>query len=148
VYQKPSLQTLPTRFAPYEQRNYLEQVLFDRSQQQHHDRGVDRDQTTTARQAAEALFTPKRQPAEQLVSETSPADNSVRKPRVLAISPTTPANIASAAPAGPAQRVAPKIPNSQFARIRAWVGYGMTARQVAEVYGVAIGEIERILRDA
>jgi hypothetical protein len=33
-------------------------------------------------------------------------------------------------------------------RIRTWVRYGMTARQVAEVYGVAVGEIERIVRKA
>ena len=30
-------------------------------------------------------------------------------------------------------------------RIRAWVKYGMTAAQVAQVYGVAVSEIERIL---
>jgi hypothetical protein len=40
----------------------------------------------------------------------------------------------------------PEIPASQVARIRALVKYRMTARQVAEVYGVAVGEIERILR--
>jgi hypothetical protein len=41
-----------------------------------------------------------------------------------------------------------KIPVSQFARIRAWTTYGMTVSEVAEVYGVADGEIERILRRA
>jgi hypothetical protein len=41
-----------------------------------------------------------------------------------------------------------EIPSSQFARIRAWVKYGMTAAQVAGVYGVAVGVIERILRQA
>ncbi len=41
-----------------------------------------------------------------------------------------------------------EIPISQFARIRAWVEYGMTAAQVTEVYGVAVGVIERILRQA
>ena len=32
--------------------------------------------------------------------------------------------------------------------IRTWVNYGMTIPQVAEVYEVAIGVIERILRQA
>ena len=39
-----------------------------------------------------------------------------------------------------------EIPRSQLARIRAWVEYGMTIAQVAQVYGVAVAEIERILR--
>jgi hypothetical protein len=43
---------------------------------------------------------------------------------------------------------ATEIPTSQFARIRAWVEYGMTTAQVAAVYGVAVGAIERILRQA
>jgi hypothetical protein len=41
-----------------------------------------------------------------------------------------------------------EIPRSQFARIRALVKYGMTVSQVAEVYGVAVGAIERVLRQA
>jgi hypothetical protein len=41
-----------------------------------------------------------------------------------------------------------EIPRSQFARIRALVKYGMTIAQMAQVYGVAVGEVERILRQA
>ncbi len=41
-----------------------------------------------------------------------------------------------------------KIPKSQFARIHAWLQYGMTPEQVAEVYGIPVDEIERILRIA
>jgi hypothetical protein len=41
-----------------------------------------------------------------------------------------------------------EIPPSQFARIRALVKYGMTVSQVAEVYGTADGDIERILQQA
>jgi len=41
-----------------------------------------------------------------------------------------------------------QIPRSQFVRIRTLVKYGMTAAQVAEVYGVDAGEIARILRQA
>ena len=57
--------------------------------QQPYPRGDDRERTTRARQAAEALFTPKRQITEQSVSDSLPsADQSARKPRVLAISST------------------------------------------------------------
>jgi transcriptional regulator with XRE-family HTH domain len=35
-----------------------------------------------------------------------------------------------------------------LSRIRAWLKYGMTAAQVAEVCGVSPSEIERILRTA
>jgi hypothetical protein len=41
-----------------------------------------------------------------------------------------------------------EIPVSQFDRIRTWVKYGMTAPQVAQVYGVAVEDIERIFRKA
>ena len=39
-----------------------------------------------------------------------------------------------------------EIPRAEFARIRVWVKYGMTAAQVAQVYGVAVADIKRILR--
>jgi hypothetical protein len=44
------------------------------------------------------------------------------------------------------ERMTTEIPRSQFARIRVWAEYGMTAAQVAAAYGVAVGTIERILR--
>jgi hypothetical protein len=123
--------------------------LFDRSQHQRYDRGDDRERVTSARRAAEALFTPKRQIPEQSTREgAAPAAESVRKPRVLAILPKAPViGHEAEAPVSPKQQ-APEIARSQFARIRTWVRYGMTARQVAEVYGVAVGEIDRILRKA
>lgn len=40
----------------------------------------------------------------------------------------------------------PMIPASQAARIRAWVKYGMTVREVAEIYRVPVGEVQRVLR--
>jgi hypothetical protein len=128
-----------------------EQFLFDRSQQQqHHDRGGDRERTTSARQAAEDLFAPKRQPFKQIDQEAAPsAANPVRRPRVLTIAPTVPSSPQELeVPIRPKKQVKPKIPRSQFARIRAWQQYGMTAGQVAEVYGVTISEIEGILRIA
>jgi hypothetical protein len=55
-----------------------------------HTRGDDRERITKARQAAEALFTPKLQLTEQSVPESLPtADHPARKPRILAISPAT-----------------------------------------------------------
>jgi hypothetical protein len=49
-------------------------------------------------------------------------------------------------PVSAERRMTPEIPSSQFARIRTWVKYGMTAAQVAGIYGVAVDAIERILR--
>ena len=124
--------------------------MFDRSQPQHHDRGDDRERLTSARKAAEALFTPRRQVTEQSIREGAPPEGeSVRKPRVLPSFPTAPVHQEELeAPISPKQQMSPKIARSQFARIRACVRYGMTAHQAAEVYGIAIGEIERILRTA
>jgi hypothetical protein len=41
-----------------------------------------------------------------------------------------------------------EISPSQIARIRTWVKYGMKVAQVAQVCGVSVGEIERILGKA
>jgi hypothetical protein len=51
-------------------------------------------------------------------------------------------------PAGPEEQATPEIPASKFARIRALVKYGMTVSQVAAVYGVSVGAIERVLEEA
>jgi hypothetical protein len=73
-------------------------------------------------------------------------DQSVRKPRVLKASLPAPVrHEGGEAPVASEQRITPEIPSSQFARIRAWVKYGMTAAQVAGIYGVAVDVIERIL---
>lgn len=37
------------------------------------------------------------------------------------------------------------VPPSQTGRVRALATYGMTCAQVAELYGVPVGEIERIV---
>jgi hypothetical protein len=119
--------------------------LFERSQLG----DQDRRHNTNARQAAEALFAPKQVTPEQSFRET-PASSyeQVRRPRVLAISRTLPGSsqVEDKGPISPNQQTPPKILRSQFARIRALRRYGMTAQQVAEVYGVGIDEIERILR--
>lgn len=124
--------------------------LLNHRQQQHHLRGDDRERITSARRAAEALFTPKRQPDEPSVSDPVPSvERPARKPRVLAIlSPAPVRNKEVAAPVNPEPRTTRQIPRSHHARIRTWVNYGMTIPQVAEVYGVAVGVVERILRRA
>jgi hypothetical protein len=66
---------------------------------------------------------------------------------VLAIlSPPPVRNEEAAAPVDPEPRTTRQIPRSEHARIRTWVDYGLTVPQVAEVYAVAVGVIERILR--
>jgi hypothetical protein len=106
----------------------------------------ERERITKARQAAEALFTTTRQVTKQSASNPLPSvSQSEHKTRVLKALPTSIRHKEGNAPADPAQRRTPEIPSSQFARIRAWVKYGMTAAQVAGIYGVAVDVIERIL---
>ena len=112
-------------------------------------RGDDRERITRARQAAEALFAPKPQVTEQSVLGSLPAaDQSARKPRVLATSPPPPVPLEVEqveTPVSPREQVRPEIPVSKFVHIRTLVKYGMTVSQVAEVYGVAVGAIQRVL---
>jgi hypothetical protein len=124
--------------------------LLNRRQQQHRFRGDDRERITRARQAAEALFTPKqRVPDQSVLNPQGPADGLPRKPRVLPISSAASIRQEEVeVPVSSEQPMTPGIPPSQFVRIRSWVKYGMTVSQVAEVYGVPIGAIERILRKA
>jgi hypothetical protein len=123
--------------------------LFIRRQQPY-PRGDDRERVTKARQEAEALFRSKRPISEPSVLDLlTSADQSTRKPRILrALSTASVRHEESEAPVSSERRMTSEIPSSQFARIRAWVKYGMTAAQVAGVYGVAVGVIERILRQA
>jgi hypothetical protein len=107
----------------------------------------ERERITSARRAAEALFTTKRQVTTQSVSDPLPSvSQSEHKPRVLkALSPVPVGHQEGNAPVDFKHQITPEIPSSQFARIRAWVKYGMTAAQVAAMYGVSVDVIERIL---
>jgi hypothetical protein len=111
-------------------------------------RSGDRERTTSARQAAEALFSPKRQVTDQSVPDAMPPGGpSARKPRILRALPPEPVRQQQGeAPGSSEPRMTTEIPNSQFANIRAWVKYGMTAAQVAAIYGVTVDVVERILR--
>jgi hypothetical protein len=141
---KSGLPKWPNRPFDNHEINHSEQLLLSR-QYQPHPRGDDHERITRARQAAEALFTakpPVSPPAVQLIAT---ADAAARKPRVLRIIPPT-----AAAPHDNSEiPVVPPpvgIPPAHVARIRTWVKYGMTVAQVAQVYGVPVGEIERTLR--
>ncbi len=108
----------------------------------------DRERINRARQAAEALFAPKPRTTETSVSSGQPpAGQAAPAPRRL----STAVVVRREALRPPDARNPPaaaEIPAAQLARIHAWVKYGMTVAQVAEVYGVAIAEIERMLRKA
>jgi hypothetical protein len=124
--------------------------LLNSQEQQHYVRGDDRERMTSARQAAEALFTPKRQVTERPVpASVPPSEPSARKPRVLRALPPAPSrHDQDEAPARSEERMTTEIPISICANSRMGGEYGMTAAQVAAVYGVAVGAIERILRQA
>jgi hypothetical protein len=118
-------------------------------QQQPQPRGNDRERITRARQAAEALFTAKPAVSEPSVPDSAPGNQSARKPRVLRIvSPGAPVRHEQLeTPVSREPQTPRQIPRSQFAGIRTLAKYGMTGSQVAEVYGVPIAEIARILRE-
>jgi hypothetical protein len=129
--------------------NHSEHMLFDQGQQPY-PRGDDRERITQARREAEALFTAKQSVSTPSVpDQPTPAGQSPRKPRILrALSPAPVRQREREAPVSSKPRMPPEIPSSHFARIRTWVKYGMTAAQVAGVYGVGIETIEHILRHA
>jgi hypothetical protein len=105
----------------------------------------ERERITSARQAADALFKTRRQVTQQSVTDAAPSvDLPARKPRVLRAA-VPPQECKSSIE--PEQRIIPELPSSQFARIRAWVRYGMSVAQVAAVYGVGVDIIERILAE-
>ena len=105
--------------------------------------GEDGERITRAREAAEALFMPK--PPANPPSVREPASE-MRKPRVLQVISAAPnRNDAPEAPPVASEPSTREIPPAEFARIRAWVKYGMTAAQAAQVYRVSVTDIERIL---
>jgi hypothetical protein len=126
------------------------------------DARVDREKIDRARQNAEDLFKPRPQP--RPVDTVAPAENSVpstesqarRQPRIFSALPAAPMKAAEVETPGQpnptrrrrtVRRETGKIAASQFGRIRALTSYGMTQAQVAELYGVRVDEIERIVRE-
>lgn len=120
-----------------------------------------REKVNRARQAAEDLFKPAQQTAPPELSPVSTASPTAppparRQPRVLAIAPRVPPHAEVEAPAQPKpmrpkkapRRTTGAIPSSQLGRVRALANYGMTRAQVADLYGVTIEEIDRIIKEA
>ena len=118
-----------------------------------------------AREAAEALFKPKQSvpsvgtPAAPGDAASSSERHVERQPRIIAIPPVQPpheqkpaavADRPESQTATPSRR-APKIPKSnqipksEHGRVRALASYGMTLEQVADLYGVSVKRIERIV---
>jgi hypothetical protein len=113
---------------------------------ENHPHDDDPKRLTSARKAAEALFTPKRHITEQVVSD-SPLPRNRRASRVRAASfavSVRPEEVD--APVGSKQPTVTDIPMSQFAGIRALGEHGMAIPQIARVYGAGVGAIERVLQ--
>jgi len=101
----------------------------------------------SVRRAAEALFRSQaRQPEQEVSSASLSAEQSVRKPRILPVIKPAPVRVEkTVTPVADESPKALSIPAVHVARIRTWLMYGMTIRQVAQVYGVGIGVIQRLL---
>jgi hypothetical protein len=118
------------------------------------------EKSDRVRQAAEDLFKPTRRPLPaELPTPVSNAVASVaqqpkRKPRIFTIPPRALLSEQVEIPGDPKptrRKAATKsetgsVPASQVGRVRALTSYGMTPAQVAKLYGVRLGEIERIIR--
>lgn len=123
------------------------------------DERTNHDKIDRARQAAEALFKPMREgndghSSQAIGNDTVPAEQQTkRQPRIFAIPPRLPATAEAAAPSQPKPAPRPPatprrrgaVPPSEIGRVRALATYGMTKAQVAELYGVTVDMIERIL---
>jgi hypothetical protein len=119
-----------------------------------------REKTNRARRAAEDLFRPAQPaagadlpvPAPNVVSP--PEQQSRRQPRIFAVPSRVPTSAKIETPSEPEpegesavnQRDSVTVPPSQVGRIRALASYGMTRAQVAQLYGVTVDEIERVIR--
>ena len=117
-----------------------------------------REKISRARQAAEDLFKPAQQTKsrefEPVSAGSSAAPQTRRQPRVLAVAPRVLPSAEVEAPTKTkptrhkqvVRRHGGTIPPSQLGRVRALANYGMTRAQVAELYGVTIEEIDRIIK--
>jgi hypothetical protein len=117
-----------------------------------------REKISRARQAAEDLFKPVHQAMSpelaSISNSSSVAPQAPRQPRVLAVAPRVLPSAKVEVPAKPKptrqkqalRRHGGTIPPSQLGRVRALASYGMTRAQVAELYGVTIEEIDRIIK--
>jgi hypothetical protein len=122
----------------------------------------DRERINRARQDAEDLFKPTQRITRADVPPSAPNDalsaehQPRRQPRIFAIPSVAPMTTVKVEPAAEPKvirrsaaikREARDIPACQFGRVRALTNYGMTQAQVADLYEVTIGEIDRIIRN-
>jgi hypothetical protein len=113
------------------------------------DKRNSRERIDRARRAAEDLFKPQHQEAETASPTLPPKDATSterptrRQPRIFTLPPPEPQPARRKAMAKPRTNV---VPPSQTGRVRTLTRYGMTPAQVAELYEVTVGEIERIIK--
>ncbi len=137
---RPQRDEVPTRRKLMSDRSHS-----DRPSGRFHPSQSDQADVYSARKAAEALFAPKR-PITDLPKPngSGSAELGNRKPRILSVVPREPSKPALVQ--HKTRRRSKRVPASQLTRLRSWVKYGMTAHQAADVYGVSVSEIERILQ--
>jgi len=118
-----------------------------------------REKINRARQAAEDLFKPTPHGVQTTLPVSSENDTvsterpARRQPRIFTLPPRVPSGTVEMPPEPKpilrkpaAKRRTGTVPPSQIGRVRALTNYGMTPAQVAELYDVTVGEIERIIR--
>jgi hypothetical protein len=119
-----------------------------------------REKIDRARKAAEDLFKPAHtsadpEPTGPGIDDSAPKEQqSRRQPRIFTVPPRLPLSPKPdhSVIAEPIRRRAATkrpgkaVPASQIGRVRALATYGMTPQQVAELYGVSVDEINRILK--
>jgi hypothetical protein len=118
----------------------------------------DREQVNRAREAAEALFAPKKQVERTEVPTSTPIappqieHPASRTPRIIAISATTPAAVIVGPSTDPkpksrrqSSRRRVKVPATQHVRVRTLASYGMTLAEIADLYGVPVDVIDCIV---
>jgi hypothetical protein len=119
----------------------------------------DHEQINKAREAAEALFTSKKQvPGTEAPTSVPLAPSQVeqpaqRMPRIIAIPATMPMADKTVVPATEpkpereTRRRRAKVRVNQYGRVRALALYGMSVAEVADLYRVPVEVIERIVAD-
>jgi hypothetical protein len=118
-----------------------------------------REKMDRARKAAEDLFKPVQstvpsEVARPVPNDTTPKEQqSPRQPRIFTVPPRLPLTPKADRPVDPepirrraVKRPGNAVPPSQIGRVRTLATYGMTPQQVAELYGVTVDEINRILK--
>jgi hypothetical protein len=119
-----------------------------------------REKVDRARKAAEDLFKPAQstvpsEVARPVPNDTTPKDQqSRRQPRIFTVPARLPLSPNADHPVDPqpirrraiVKRSGNAVPPSQIGRVRTLATYGMTPQQVAELYGVTVDEINRILK--